>query len=109
MKSYHVYMMTNESRVVLYIGVTNNLERRVWEHQHGEIKGFTKRYRLRRLVYHETFHQIDDAIRREKELKAWRRSRKNALVEAMNPGWDDLSVELFKRLRDHSPRSAGSG
>ena len=70
MKSYHVYMMTNESRVVLYIGVRNNLERRVWEHQHSEIKGFTKRYRLHRLVFHETFYQIDDAIRREKELKA---------------------------------------
>lgn len=98
MKSYHVYMMTNESRVVLYIGVTNNLERRVWEHQHGEIKGFAKKYRIRHLVFHETFYQIHDAIRREKELKAWRRSNKNALVESMNPRWDDLSVELFKRL-----------
>ncbi len=97
-KAYFVYMMTNESRVVLYIGVTSDLERRVWEHQQGEVEGFTQKYRLRHLVYHETFHQIDDAIRCEKELKGWRRSKKNALVETLNPRWVDLSIELFKRL-----------
>ena len=97
-KTYHVYMMTNDSRVVLYIGVTSDLERCVWEHQHGEIEGFTKRYRLRHLVFHESFQRIEDAIRREKELKAWRRSKKDALIERMKRRWDDLSVELFKRL-----------
>jgi putative endonuclease len=97
-KAYYVYMMTNVSRVVLYTGVTNDLERRVWEHQRGECKGFTKTYRVTHLVYHETYSQIDDAIAREKQIKGWRRSKKNALVETSNPRWIDLSVELFGRL-----------
>jgi putative endonuclease len=101
--------MTNVSRVVLYTGVTNDLERRVWEHQNGECKGFTRQYRVNRLVYHETYNHIDDAIAREKEIKGWRRSKRNALVETLNPKWVDLSVELFERLRGPSPRSAGSG
>ena len=108
-RAYYVYMMTNVSRVVLYTGVTNDLERRVWEHQHGECKGFTKRYRVKHLVYYETYNRIDDAIAREKEIKGWRRSKKNALVETLNPLWTDLSVELFGRLRGPSPRSADSG
>ncbi len=98
MKAYYVYMMTNVSRVVLYTGVTNDLERRVWEHQHGGSKGFTKTYRVTHLVYHETYNQVDDAIAREKEIKGWRRSKKNALVETLNPCWNDLSRELFSRL-----------
>ena len=84
-------MITNRSRVVLYTGVTNDLARRVWEHQNGTIKGFTKKYRLTILVYHETYHDIGQAIDREKEIKGWRRSKKNALVEGLNPKWDDLS------------------
>jgi len=78
-------MITNRSRVVLYTGVTNDLARRVWEHQNGTIKGFTKKYRLTILVYHETYHDIGQAIDREKEIKGWRRSKKNALVEGLNP------------------------
>jgi len=86
--------MTNRSRVVLYTGVTNDLARRVWEHQKGTIKGFTKKYRLTTRVYHETCHDIGQAIDREKEVKGWRRSKKNALVERLNPKWDDLSPTL---------------
>jgi putative endonuclease len=97
-KAYYVYLMANVSRVVLYTGVTNDLERRVWEHQNGECKGFTKKYRVNRLVYHETYNQVDDAIAREKEIKGWRRGKKNALVETLNSRWIDLSVELFGRL-----------
>jgi putative endonuclease len=87
-------MMTNRSLVVLYTGVTNDLARRVWEHQNGTLKGFTKQYRLTKLVYHETYHDIGQAIDREKQIKGWRRSKKNALVETLNPKWHDLSATL---------------
>ena len=90
-------MMANRSRVVLYTGVTNDLARRVWEHQHGTVKGFTKNYNLTILVYHETYNDICDAIDREKEIKGWRRSKKNALVETLNPKWIDLSQTLFQQ------------
>ena len=109
MKAYFVYMMTNRSRIVLYTGVTNDLARRVWEHHNGTVKGFTKRYRLTILVYYETYNDIGDAISREKEVKDWRRSKKNALVETLNPKWIDLSPTLFRQLRDPSPSFGGSG
>jgi putative endonuclease len=84
-KAFFVYMMTNRSRVVLYTGVTNDLERRVWEHKNGTVKGFTKQYKLDRLVFYENYHDIRDAITREKEIKGWRREKKNALVRTLNP------------------------
>ncbi len=96
MKAYYIYMMTNRSRVVLYTGVTNDLARRAWEHQNGTIKGFTKRYRLTSLVYHETSHNIGQAIDRKKEIKGWRRRKKNALIETLNPKWTDLSPTLYQ-------------
>ena len=105
MKNYFVYMMTNKSRVVLYTGVTNDLARRVWEHQNGDIKGFTKTYRVDRLVYFENYPDPQSAIGREKEIKAWRREKKNALVEVENPKWSDLSAELFQPARGPSLRS----
>ncbi len=89
-------MMTNRSRVVLYTGVTNDPARRVWEHQNGTIKGFTKNYKLAVLVYHETYHDITQAIDREKEIKGWRRSKKNGLVETLKPRWIDLSSTLYQ-------------
>jgi putative endonuclease len=92
-------MMTNRSRVVLYTGITNSLMRRVWQHQNGEIEGFTKTYKVNRLVYYERFNDPRDAIAREKEIKGWRRAKKNALVEAMNPNWADLSLALFQQTR----------
>ena len=101
--------MTNRSRVVLYTGVTNDLTRRVWEHQNGTVRGFTKHDRLTILVHHETYNDIRDAIAREKEIKGWRRSKKNALVETLNPKWIDLSPTLYRQLRGPSPRFAGSG
>jgi putative endonuclease len=105
MKAYYIHMMTNRSRVVLYAGLTNDLARRVWEHQNGAVKGFTKAYKLTILVYHEPFSPIRDAIDREKEIKGWRRSKKNALVETLNPKWVDLSPTLFQQLRGPSPPS----
>ena len=105
MKAFYVYMMTNQSRVVLYTGITNSLVRRVWQHQNGEIGGFTKAYGVNRLVYYERFNDPRDAIAREKEIKGWRRAKKNALVERMNPKWADLSPMLFQHMRGPSLRS----
>ena len=104
-KTFYVYMMTNRSRVVLYTGITNSLVRRVWQHQDGTIEGFTKVYRVNRLVCYECFNYPRDAIAREKEIKGWRRAKKNALVERMNPKWADLSPMLFQHMRGPSLRS----
>ena len=94
-KSYFVYIITNEGNSVLYTGVTNDLQRRVREHKHGIAEGFTKRYNANRLVYYEAFDNIDEAIAREKQIKKGPRKRKVALIEDSNPGWLDLSEELF--------------
>ena len=75
----------------MYIGVTNDIKRRMYEHKNKLIDGFTKRYNVHKLVYFETYTDINLAIRREKELKGWVRNKKNALVERNNPNWDDLS------------------
>lgn len=90
---YFVYMLTNKTNTVLYIGVTNNLERRLYEHKNKLLDGFTKKYHLYKLVYFETTTDIKAAIAREKQLKGWTRSRKNALIESINPAWQDLSEE----------------
>ena len=89
---HYVYLLTNQSDAVMYIGVTNDLKRRLLEHRSGLIEGFTKKYHVHKLVYYETFSDINNAIRREKQLKGWIRAKKNALVETMNPKWLDLSV-----------------
>ena len=85
-------MLTNITNKVLYIGVTNNLARRLYEHKTGLFEGFTKRYHVDKLVYYEHFFNINDAIAREKQLKGWTRARKNALVEKENPGWEELTL-----------------
>lgn len=90
-KSYFVYILASISRV-LYIGVTNDLNRRLWEHKEGLLEGFTKKYHVHKLVYYEEYHDIQDAIMREKQLKSWRRSKKVALIEESNPGWSELSL-----------------
>ena len=95
MKDMFVYIVTNRLRTTVYIGVTNNLERRVWQHQQGEIEGFTKQYRLTILVYYEVFPEPLAAITREKQLKNWRRTKKDALINTLNPEWRDLGLELF--------------
>ena len=92
-KNFYVYMMTNRTRSVLYTGVTNSLERRIWFHRNSENKSFTKTYRVDRLVYYEHFNEARYAIAREKEIKGWTRAKKIALIESVNPNWDDLSRE----------------
>ena len=92
---YYVYILTNKSNEVLYIGVTNNLVRRLCEHQNEQIEGFTKRYHLHKLVFFEEFSDINDAIACEKRLKCWTRSKKNALIESKNPNWDDWSESFI--------------
>lgn len=90
MKFYFVYILSSDTGT-LYIGVTNDLNRRLYEHQHS--KGFTKKYKVFKLVYYETFNHANDAIRREKQLKGWKRSKKKWLIEGMNPRWNDLSLD----------------
>ncbi len=92
MKQYYVYILASKRNGTLYIGVTNNLERRVYEHTHDLLEGFTKQYTVHRLVYVETSTSIQDAIRREKQLKLWSRAWKLALIEKSNPRWEDLSI-----------------
>ncbi len=92
MNEYYVYIMTNKSKT-LYTGVTNNLERRVFEHKNYLIEGFTRRYRITKLVYYELTNDVREAISREKQIKGWLRRKKIALIESMNPDWKDLSEE----------------
>jgi putative endonuclease len=92
--TYFVYMMTNANREVLYIGITNNLERRVAEHQTHALKGFTDKYNVTTLVYFESFDDPSTAIAREKQLKGWTRKKKDSLVEKANPLWKDLSKDF---------------
>ena len=91
MKQYYVYIMANVSRT-LYTGVTNNLERRVYEHKEKTAPGFST-YNINRLVYYEDLADIRDAIAREKQIKGWLRAKKIALIESVNPKWRDLSEE----------------
>jgi putative endonuclease len=90
MKQYYVYILTSKSGT-LYTGMTNNLERRVQQHQQKLIEGFTSKYNVNRLVYYETYNNVRDAIAREKQIKSWRRSKKITLIKTMNPKWRDLS------------------
>ena len=88
---YYVYILASKANAMLYIGVTNDLRRRLREHRNGEIDGFTKTYVIHKLVFFEEFTDINDAIACEKRLKRWTRAKKNALVESKNPNWDDWS------------------
>ena len=90
---YYVYILTNWNNKVMYIGVTNDLNRRLYEHKNGLLEGFTKRYNIHKLVYCEETWSINDAIAREKQIKGWKREKKNQLVEMINPEWKDLSEE----------------
>lgn len=91
MKDTYVYILTNDNGNVMYVGVTSDLNRRVAEHRSGLIPGFTKTYNVHKLVYFEQTANPQDAIAREKQIKSWRREKKNALVETMNPDWQDLA------------------
>ncbi|MDQ6968297.1 MAG: GIY-YIG nuclease family protein [Mariprofundaceae bacterium] len=90
---YYVYILTNWNHKVMYIGMTNNLRRRVYEHQQYMIKGFTSKYHVNKLIYVESTNDVHAAIAREKQLKRWRREKKNNLVASMNPDWNDLSAQ----------------
>ena len=94
MPEYYVYIMASSGRT-LYVGVTNNLERRVMEHKQAHAGGFTSKYSVTKLVYHESTSDVGAAITREKELKGWRRAKKFALVESSNPEWKDLALKWY--------------
>ena len=87
---YYVYILTNASHKVLYIGVTNDLERRCYEHKHKLVKGFTQKYNVNKLIYFEIFEEIDLAISREKHIKGYSRAKKVALIDQLNSNWNEL-------------------
>jgi putative endonuclease len=93
-RTYYVYIMASASRVI-YTGVTNDLQRRVWEHKTKQVPGFTKKYNVKRLVWLQHFERVEDAIAREKEIKGWLRKKKVALIEKSNATWKDLSWGWF--------------
>ena len=94
MGEYFVYILASQRNVTLYVGVTNDLSRRVYEHKCGDVPGFTARYGVKLLVWYESYASIDDAIVQEKRIKRWRRSWKLELIERMNPEWTDLYETL---------------
>ena len=94
MAEYYIYIMNSPSHTI-YTGITNNLERRVYEHKQGATAGFTKRYGCTTLVYYEGTSDVTSAITREKQIKGWLRSRNIALIEAGNPTWNDLSFGWY--------------
>lgn len=94
MNSY-IYIMTNKSKGTLYIGVTSNIIKRIYEHKNKLTDGFTKKYNLKKLVYYEIYDDINEAIKREKQLKSWKREWKIELVEKINNNWNDLYDEIL--------------
>lgn len=94
MKHYYVYILAGQSHTTLYIGMTSDLVKRVWEHKNKVLKGFTEKYNVTHLVYYECYEDPQVAILREKRLKKWKRKWKNELIEKKNPEWKDLYEEL---------------
>ena len=90
---YYVYILTNASNKVLYTGVTNDLERRCYEHKHKSVKGFTQKYNVNKLIYFEIFEEIDLAISREKQIKGYSRAKKVALINQVNTNWIELHYD----------------
>ncbi len=104
---FYVYIMASRSRN-LYVGLCNNIQRRTLEHKGGETEGFTKRYNINRLVYYEVFRYVKNAIDREKQIKKWSRAKKIALIQGVNPTWQDLSEGWYAGTADASSlRSTG--
>lgn len=95
MKNYYVYILASQRNGTLYIGVTSNLIRRVWQHKTGEVPGFTSEYKVHQLVYYEIHNDIMMALKREKNLKAWKRAWKLGLIDHNNPDWKDLYLTLL--------------
>jgi len=106
-RHYYVYILGSLSGT-LYVGMTNNLHRRVWQHKQHEIEGFTLRYEVDRLLYWQSFDDVRNAIDREKQLKRWRREKKIALIEQQNPRWKDLSREGYETSRGPSTSLAAA-
>jgi putative endonuclease len=102
---YYVYILASQTGT-LYTGVTNDLKRRLFEHKNKLIPGFTQKYNITRLVYYEETSEVEPAIQREKEIKAWRREKKLALIRGMNPTWVDLSAEWFEHSDGQRSTSA---
>lgn len=94
MKQGSVYLLTNQRNGTLYIGVTSDLPQRIWQHREGLIEGFTRKYGCKRLVWYQHFDDLQDARRREVQMKEWKRAWKIELIEAANPEWRDLYFEL---------------
>ena len=94
--NYYIYIISNWNNKVIYTGMTNDLERRIYEHKNKIFEGFSKKYNLDKLVFYEYTNDVNAAIAREKEIKKWRREKKNKLIESMNPEWKDLAEEIFK-------------
>ncbi len=95
MKSYYIYILASKRNGTLYTGITNNLIRRVYEHKQGFVDGFTRMYCINRLVYFEETNNISSALKRERQIKSWKRKWKLQLIESINPGWKDLYCELI--------------
>jgi len=91
---YYVYIMTNKYNTVLYTGVTNDLIRRVYEHKNKLVEGFTAKYNLAKLVYYDICKDVKEAINREKQIKGWKREKKEKLIKGFNPDWKDLYEEI---------------
>ncbi|WP_055078737.1 GIY-YIG nuclease family protein [Lagierella massiliensis] len=95
MKNYYIYIMANKTNKTIYIGVTSNLIKRVWEHKNKLVDGFTKHYNVNKLVYYEETTDVNSAIAREKQLKGWNRAKKNKLIDSINPNWKDLYDDIL--------------
>lgn len=94
-KTYFVYILASQRNGTLYIGFTNDLQRRIWEHKEKRVAGFTKKYGVDKLVLFEEYEDVNNAITREKQLKKWNRAWKIKLIEEMNPNWSDLYYDLL--------------
>ena len=90
--TYYVYILTNQTNTTLYIGVTNNLQRRLFEHKNKLVDGFTKKYNINKLIYFESTNDVESAIAREKQLKGWTRQKKNNLIATLNPNWNEIKI-----------------
>lgn len=104
-KAFYVYFMANLRNTVLYVGVTGNLEKRIFEHKSGTFEGFTKKYKCQKLVYYEVLESPEAAIRREKVIKGWVRVKKNVLVDRVNPDWLDPAEREYQFPRDPSSQA----
>lgn len=92
---FYVYILSSYQNRVLYIGCTSDLQKRIWQHKEKQIEGFTKKYNVTRLVYYEVYDEAESALKRERNMKEWKREWKIKRIEAMNPEWKDLYEELF--------------